>query len=79
MAVRNLNSKDILILYQMWQHSIDSGELLYKPMSLELFTSKFFDQHQTTPIMSYVYDSEGVPQGFISGVIDPSKSKHISP
>lgn len=75
MAVRNLNSKDILILYQMWQHSIDSGELLYKPMSLELFTSKFFDQHQTTPIMSYVYDSEGVPQGFISGVIDPSKSK----
>ncbi len=75
MAVRNVKTKDIPILYKMWHQSIACGELLYKPMSIELFTSKFFDQHQTTPLISYVFEIQGVPKGFISGVIDPSKAK----
>lgn len=75
MAIRTIQEKDISSIFTMWHQAIHDGELLYKPLSQEIFISKFIESSLPFPIRSFVYEVNHQPVGFISGVVDPSKSK----
>lgn len=75
MGVRKIQKKDISHIFTIWHQAIHHGELLYKPMNQDVFISKFIENTLSFPILSYAYEVDHQPVGFISGVIDTSKAK----
>ena len=69
MQIRPVQPADIPRITQLWNSSVLSGEVVYKPLQEAAFRALFLDSAAACPDLLLVALKEDVPQGFLIGNI----------
>jgi len=74
MAITRMNEKHLKEVQQLWNRT-DKGGMLYKPMDMETFRTKFHTSTEKLDIKTFIDRREDRIRGFISGVVVKDRQK----
>ena len=72
MIIRRFELSDLQDIMHLWNHSVLSGEVVYRPLTVERFDAQFLQNPHYSPELSLVAEESGAVVGFINGIVKKS-------